>query len=190
MEKIQEKKLLVNFSYVGEFVESFKNPNLIKFNFYCDDKLKKDVRGRIYIFIEENTDGSYKILKIGKSNDKGGMSGTIGFYSNALSGTPSQSRYCLHYLINRKLSQGKKIKAYVFFTDSIQQTIKGFTTEKNIHIPPDMTYVEKIYLDDYKKINGKYPEWNFQENSEEHDYVLMENFGKFIQNKKESKNKK
>lgn len=181
------KNLLSNFIFVGSFEKLENSINLIKFNFNCTNEIKKDIRGRVYVFVEENNNGSYKILKIGKSNDKNGMSGTIGFYSNALSGTPSQSRYCLHYLIYQKLNEGKKIKAYVVFNDSTQQTIKGFITEKNIYIPPDMTYVEKIYLDDYKKINGKYPDWNFQENSEEHDYLLMENFGKFIQNKKNKK---
>ena len=50
-----------------------------------------------------------KILKIGKSSDKGGIKGTFGFYYTALSGTPSQSRFNLHHLIHNKILNGSKI---------------------------------------------------------------------------------
>ena len=181
------EELLKKFIYVGFFITNQKPPNLINFSWVLEKQIQKDNSGRVYLFVEEDESGNKKILKIGKSSDKMGMKGTLGFYYTALSGTPSQSRYNLHYLINKKILEGKKIHAYVKFVESVECEVFGFTTSSKERIPLDITYTEKLHLDDYKKIYGKFPEWNFQENSEEIDHEIMNNFGLFIQNKKTKK---
>lgn len=50
--------------------------------------------GRVYIFKEIKSNGDVEILKIGKSSDKSGLNGTLGFYINALSGTSGTNRFC------------------------------------------------------------------------------------------------
>jgi hypothetical protein len=47
--------------------------------------------------------------------------------------------------------------------------------------------LERLFIEDYKNIYGKFPEWNFQENGKTLPIDLVESFGKFIMNKKQKK---
>lgn len=172
--------------FVGNFEKKESGINLIKFNWNIDIKQKKDKRGRVYFFVEKYND-TYKILKIGKSNDKNGLNGTIGFYVSTLSGTPSITRYCLHNLIYQKLSENKEILVYSFFSNSIKTKVNGIIKKYSIEIPLDITYIEKIYLDEYYEEYAGYPEWNFKENNKNLPLNLIESYGIFIQNKKKTR---
>ena len=55
---------LNGFTYTGSFTKSEKLPNLINFDWFCDKKTQKDIRGRVYLFVEEDKFGVKKILKI------------------------------------------------------------------------------------------------------------------------------
>lgn len=175
--------------FVGEFVKKETKNNLISFNWKIDSTTKKNKNGRIYFFIEIDESGNKKIIKIGKSSDKNGLSGTIGFYINTLSGTPGITRYAVHNLIYEKLIQNKKILVYCRFSDSIEIKVKGLFETYNTLIPLDMSYIEELCLKDFFEKNQTYPEWNFQENNKKIPLDLLESYGIFIQNKKIERDK-
>ena len=177
---------LEKLDYIGNFFAKNEGPNLIGFNYSASREILSKKNGRVYFFIESK-DGVKKILKIGKSSAKSGIKGTLTFYSDALSGTPGQNRFCMHYMIREKIDSGSVIEVYSIFSKSISTEITAFNTSVKVEIPLDMTYVEKLYLDDYKSNFGNFPDWNFQENSEKLPNNLMESFGTFIINKKQKK---
>jgi hypothetical protein len=185
-EKFDIEEQLGKLEYIGNFFIKNNSPNLIGFNYSSTKEILSNKNGRIYFFVEIN-DENKKFLKIGKSSTKTGIKGTLSFYYDALSGTPGQNRFCMHYMIREKLDLGSKVEVYAIFSKSILTEINSFKTSLKIEVPLDMTYVEKLYLDDYKNNFGKYPEWNFQENNQKLPNNLMENFGKFIINKKTKK---
>lgn len=177
---------LEKLDYIGNFFVKNEGKNLIGFNYLVSKEVLSKKNGRVYFFIE-NKDGIKKILKIGKSSAKSGIKGTLTFYSDALSGTPGQNRFCMHHMIREKIDSGSVIEVYAIFSKSISTEITAFDSSHTIEIPLDMTYVEKLYLDDYKNNFGKFPDWNFQENNEKLPNNLMESFGTFIINKKQKK---
>lgn len=179
-------ELLSQFTLVGNFIVIDKNPNMLNFNYLVKGKFLTKDEGRVYIIAQEK-DGNLEILKVGKSAAKKGVSSTIAGYYSALKGTPSQNRYCMHEMILNKIKDGYTIKFYVKYAESIKMKIKGFFTEEEIMIPIDMTYMERLFIEDYKKIYGVFPQWNFQENGKTLPIDLMESFGKFIMNKKQKK---
>lgn len=175
--------------FVGEFIKNENSTNLLKFKWNIDSTTKKNKSGRVYFFIEVDSENKKDILKIGKSSDKNGLPGTIGFYVNTLSGTPSITRYSVHNLIYRKLQENKKVLVYCKFSNSIKTKIKGIFEEHESEIPLDMTYVEELCLTEYHKNYLKFPEWNFQESNTQIPFDLLESYSMFIENKKNKKNK-
>jgi len=135
--------------FVGEFKIKKNNTNLISFDWCIDSKQKKDKRGRVYFFIEEDLNNQKKILKIGKSNDKNGIGGTIGFYVNTLTGTPSITRFSLHHLIYEKLNQNKRVFVYTKYSESIKKEVTGIFKKSIIEIPLDITYIEELCLKEH-----------------------------------------
>lgn len=178
-----------NIFLVGEFLTRNSSKNLLSFNWVLSKVYQKDKRGRVYFFIEKKPNGEFNVLKIGKSNDKQGIKGTIEFYVSTLSGTPSITRFSVHHLINEKLLGGSQIFVYCKFSDSVFTKVSGIFNEYEINIPLDVTYIENICLQEYHKHFMKYPEWNFQENNTQIPLKLVENYGIFIQNKKLTRNK-
>jgi hypothetical protein len=169
--------------YVGEFITNHNTANLISFNWKIKGDITKDKSGRVYFFVEADKNNNKKIIKIGKSNDKNGIKGTLGFYTSTLSGSPSVTRFSVHHLIRQKLDEGKSILVFVKFVESIKTTVFGLTSKIKISIPLDVTYYEKQYLDDFKEIFGSYPEWNFQESGNKLSIYLIEKYVKFMDNK-------
>jgi len=186
-----ENQLISDFIYVGEFIDKEDSVNLISFKKEesIDNKTMSDKRGRVYIFLEEDEESS-KILKIGKSSDKGGIKGTLNLYYAALSGTPGPNRFYLHHLISEKLKEGKRVKVFVRFAESVKKVIYGLTSNMEIDIPLDVTYIEKLCVEDYLKKFGSYPIWNYQERGERVKAELQEKFANFIFNKSQNKNNK
>lgn len=179
-------ELLSQFTLVGNFIISEKNSNMLHFDYLVKGKFLTKNEGRVYIITQEKN-GDLDILKVGKSSAKKGVASTISGYYSALGGTPSQNRYCIHEMILNKIKDGYTIKFYVKYAESIKMKIKGFFTEKEIMVPIDMTYLERLFIEDYKTIYGKFPEWNFQENGKTLPIDLVESFGKFIMDKKKKK---
>ena len=175
--------------FVGEFFKRDNNTNLISFKWDIDSTIKKNKNGRVYFFVEVDENGNKDILKIGKSSDKNGLNGTIGFYVNTLSGTPSITRFSIHNLIRKKLDENKKVIVYCRFSKSFKTKIKGLFNEYEYDVPLDMTYIEELCLKEYHNIFSKFPEWNYQESNTQIPIDLLEGYGIFIQEKKKIRNK-
>ena len=152
-----------NIIYIGDIVEkATSSKGKWKLHYKCDKIIQKKENGRIYFII---VDG--EIYKIGSSECKGGIKTTFAFYEGGLGGSPSIRTFGIHVLIQELLNSGKKIQIYALFNEPIKVEIIGLlsTIEKITY--PQIKEMEDLCRVDYKKIYGKYPVWNFQENAEE-----------------------
>ena len=101
---------------VGECVlrEDTKTKQLWKMSYIENDEvcslIKKD-NGRIYFIVRRN-EYNNEILKIGKSECKGGMKSTFSFYQGGLGGSPSLRTFGIHHLIYNELKNNNKIEIY------------------------------------------------------------------------------
>ena len=141
--------------------------NIIRFNYEenIEREILSDERARIY-FITINEE----IVKIGGSINRGGIRRTISFYENALTGSPGRPRFIIHLLIAETLTLNlnSKIEVYFTFLPSCDVKYKPFFSdsgEEDIQISEYKIFEEKC-LEEFKKLLGKYPAWNFQENKE------------------------
>jgi hypothetical protein len=73
----------------------------------------------------------------------------------------------IHALIQELLDAGKEVKIYTLFNDPIKVIAYGLCSANEVTTYPDVKVMEDACRVDYKKIYGKYPSWNFQENGEE-----------------------
>jgi hypothetical protein len=165
----QKKKEFINLDsienliYIGDIIE--KNTNSKgkwKLDYKCDKNVQKKENGRIYLIVIDGI-----IYKIGSSECKGGIKNTFGFYEGGLGGSPSIRTFGIHLLIQEQLNLGKKIQIYVLFIEPIKVVITGLSSSIEKITYPQIKEMEDLCREDYKKIYGKYPMWNFQENVEE-----------------------
>jgi hypothetical protein len=151
------------FVYIGNIIiKNTKSKGKWKLEYMCDRTTQKKENGRIYFIIVDN-----EIYKIGSSECKGGIKNTFNFYECGLGGSPSIRTFGIHLLIQEQLDMCKEIKVYALFIEPIKVKIKGLlsTIEKITY--PQIKEMEDLCREDFKKIYGKYPKWNFQENVEE-----------------------
>ena len=73
----------------------------------------------------------------------------------------------IKYKINLFSEVGKTIKIYALFIEPIKVIIPGLLSSVEKITYPQIKEMEDLCREDYKKIYGKYPRWNFQENVEE-----------------------
>jgi|694.fasta_scaffold46257_5 hypothetical protein len=124
-------------------------------------KMIKDKSGRVYLITSDKI-----IKKIGGSQDKGGLKGTIGAYQDsACSGKPSIRTYGVHMIIYEELLMGKEVEIYLIKVDKVMAVTKGlFGPTEEMLLNLDFRETENICKQEYYEIYGKYPDWNFQEN--------------------------
>ncbi len=117
----------------------------------------RDNAGRVYII---TVDGVIK--KIGGSQSKGGIKATLSFYQSAMQGGPSLRSYGIHLLIKEAIEKGKRVEIYLITSKSVRAPVKGLFSEvrKNTNVFKEM---EDKCKEDYKKVEGDFPEWNYQE---------------------------
>jgi hypothetical protein len=162
--------------YIGQVVYKqprvYKKPHVEKssenkwkgkwdIDYKCSKDIQKKENGRIYLIVVNN-----KIYKIGSSASKGGIKATLGCYITGLGGSPSIRTMGIPVLIQELLDAGNEIKIYALFNDPIKVQVYGLSSAKEETTYPDVKVMEEACRVDYKKIYGKYPEWNFQENHE------------------------
>ncbi len=152
-----------NIVYIGNIVKKTTNSKgKWKLDYVCDKEIQKKENGRIYFIIIND-----EIYKIGSSECKGGIKNTFGFYEGGLGGSPSIRTFGIHQLIQEQLNLGEIIKIYALFIEPIKVTIQGIVSSVERITYPQIKEMEDLCRKDYKKIYGKYPQWNFQENVEE-----------------------
>ena len=152
-----------NLFFIGDIVKkTTKSKGKWKVDYKCDKNIQNKENGRIYLIVVDD-----QIYKIGSSACKGGIKNTLSFYEGGLGGSPSLRTFGIHMLIQEQLDIGKKIKIYVMFIEPIRVVINGLLTSIEKITYPQIKDMENVCREDYKKIYGKYPIWNFQENVEE-----------------------
>lgn len=156
--KIADVKFINNstkldFVYLTNIKDENNNP-------LPKDILKKNY-SRVYIIV---VDGIIK--KIGASQDKGGMKGTLSIYKDGgVKGRPSIRSFGIWYFLYHTILQGKKIEFYMIYHDDFEYEVKGlFGKHKVLQANISCKLIEECCISDYlSKENNKYPEWNVQE---------------------------
>lgn len=160
-----------NVIRVGSIVE---NPKIYKGNKYVlylnklkivydlnfPNKLLRKKLSLIYFFVING-----KIYKIGQSSDKGGIQSCMDFYLGAGQDSPGINRFAINYLVRECMKNGDEIEIYMKYEAPILREIEGlFSEEKElVEVAPSAKDMEQLAMKQFKKIENKYPIWNFQE---------------------------
>jgi len=142
--------------------EIFLNDNKLSLNTTCLKEYRKNPRGRLYILTNNS-----KIVKIGGSQDKGGIEATISAYFRGDIGkTESMRNYAICKYMKQELLAGNRLEVYFLLLPIVEVEIPTFNGKKyKKEIPIDFHTVEKEFVDEYHKINGVYPDLNIQESN-------------------------
>ena len=64
------------------------------------------------------------------------------------------------------MKKGKKVEVYFKYLDPVKVLVEGLTssTAENKVVNIDAKVMEEKCLDEYRVVEGRNPEWNFQEN--------------------------
>lgn len=155
--KIMEAKLLNNDEILFNYLEKIKDEN----NILLDKNILKSKFSRVYIITVNK-----EIYKIGSSEDKGGIKGTLSIYRDGgIKGRPSIRSYGIYRFILEELRKGNKVEFYMVYQNPIDLKVKGlfgFAATKKVNI--SAKYLEESCLSDYRlRNNNKFPKWNLQE---------------------------
>jgi len=158
---------------VGDFILRNDNtPNKIDIRYLPNlgRDILEDDSARIYIIVVNGI-----IKKIGGSASKGGIKATMSFYINAMQGSPGRPRFIIHLLIERELKNGAKVELYMIRSPKIKTKIPGLFGYKEVEIA-SYKEMEDLCKSDYYSKEGRYPDWNFQENNEPYPEDLERQF--------------
>lgn len=170
---------------VGEFVLRKNHRNKISIRYFPN--INKDVltddSPRVYLIVVNGI-----IKKIGGSSGKGGIKNTINFYTSAMTGSPGRPRFILHLLIAEELKKGSKVELYIITSPKVEAEVKGLVSSKKMKIA-SFKEMEELCKSDYFSKEGKYPDWNFQENNEPYPIKLERLFNLYHQKRLKNKQK-
>ena len=145
---------------IGDFVLRKKGRNKIDIKYLpnIDKKILTDNSARIYLIVQDGV-----IKKIGGSTSKGGIKATMIFYTSAMTGSPGVPRFVVHLLIEKALKNGSKVELFMITSPRTLAKINGLFGSKKVEIA-SFKEMEDLCKSDYYSKDGKYPDWNFQEN--------------------------
>ncbi|KKT16334.1 MAG: Type II restriction endonuclease [Parcubacteria group bacterium GW2011_GWB1_43_6] len=147
---------------VGDFVlkQNHRNHIDIKYLPTLNNKVLTDNSARVYLIIQDGV-----IKKIGGSASKGGIKATMIFYVSAMTGSPGVPRFVAHLLIEKALRSKSKVELYMITSPKTLAKVSGLFGHKKVEIA-SFKEMEDLCKSDYFSKEGKYPDWNFQENHE------------------------
>lgn len=116
---------------------------------------------RVYLIVVND-----EIYKIGGSQDKGGMKGTLRIYQDGgIKGRPSIRSFGVWYFLFYTITRGAKIEIYMIYQENFTTNVKGllgFHVVNNAAISYKL--MEECCINDFRKNErGAYPKWNIQE---------------------------
>lgn len=157
---------------VGDFILRKNNRNKIdiKYSPNIDIRILTDDSARIYLITQNRI-----IKKIGGSIQKGGIKGTISFYTGAMAGSPGRPRFILHLLIEEALKNKSKLELYMITSPKTLAKVNGLFGTKKTKIA-SFKEMEELCKSDYYSREKKYPDWNFQENHQPYPSELEKKF--------------
>lgn len=127
-----------------------------------------DNAGRVYILC---VDG--EVMKIGGSVSKGGIKTTMSFYASANTGRPSIRSFGINQLIWERLCEGKQVSIHMITSEQVVAPVKGLFASEDINISAFKEMEEKC-VSDFVAIEGKFPEWNYQEAGKAWEQYIQE----------------
>jgi hypothetical protein len=147
---------------IGDFIlrRGHKNKIDIKYLSDIDKKILTDDSARVYLIVQDGI-----IKKIGGSTSKGGIKATMSFYISAMTGSPGVPRFVNHLLIERALRKKSKVELFMITSPKTLARVSGLFSTKKMKIA-SFTEMEDLCKSDYYSKEGRYPDWNFQENHE------------------------
>lgn len=172
---------LKNAVRIGHFSRNLtdKKKNL---DFNRDENLSRQDytknEARVYFIVVNNT-----IVKIGGSNAKGGISGTISPYCSGNGGRPSDRTFGVNYLIEQELLKGSDVELYAQWMPSITTSVPSLTGARKINVSFSYKEMEEACVDEYIANKGEYPIWNFQEAGRPWPKEIQEGRRKLLESK-------
>ncbi|WP_139452223.1 type II restriction endonuclease [Campylobacter armoricus] len=151
--KFIEGSTKLNFNYLKDLKDENNNS--------LPQSILTENVARVYLIV---VDGEIK--KIGGSQDKGGIKGTLSIYKDGgVKGRPSIRSFGIWYFLYHTILQGKKIEFYMIFQENFEKDIKGlFGYHKIKNASISYKFIEECCNKDYLAFeNSKYPDWNVQE---------------------------
>lgn len=147
---------------VGDFIlrQNHRNKIDIRYLAGLDNKVLADSSARVYLIVQDGV-----IKKIGGSASKGGIKATIMFYVCAMTGSPGVPRFVNHLLIERALTKKSKVELFMITSPRVTAKVSGLLGHKRMKIA-SFKEMEDLCKSEYHLKEGRYPDWNFQENHE------------------------
>jgi len=156
--KIADIKLVPNSTKLNfNYLKDLKDENSKK----LPQSILRENVARVYLIV---VDGEIK--KIGGSQSEGGIKQTLEIYRDGgIGGRPSIRSFGIWYFLYSTMLQKHKIEFYMIFQDNFEAQIKGlFGYNKVLKANYSYKLLENCCMNDYlKQSNGKYPDWNVQE---------------------------
>ena len=156
--KIADIKLVPNSTKLNfNYLKDLKDENGKK----LPQSVLRENYARVYLIA---VDGEIK--KIGGSQSEGGIKQTLEIYRDGgIGGRPSIRSFGIWYFLYSTMLQKHKIEFYMIFQDNFEAQIKGlFGYNKVLKASYSYKLLENCCMNDYlKQSNGKYPDWNVQE---------------------------
>jgi hypothetical protein len=87
----------------------------------------------------------------------------MNFYTSAMTGSPGVPRFVIHLLIEKALKKGSRVELFMITSPRTLARINGLFGSKKVEIA-SYKEMEDLCKSDYYSREGRYPDWNFQEN--------------------------
>lgn len=145
---------------VGDYIlkKNHRNHIDIKYLPTLSNKILTDNSARVYLITQDGI-----IKKIGGSASKGGIKATMMFYVSAMTGSPGVPRFVAHLLIEKALRNKSKAELFMITSPKTLAKVSGLFGYKKVKIA-SFKEMEDLCKSDYFSKEGRYPDWNFQEN--------------------------
>ena len=168
-------KLAVTSQKIGTFLLKDNHANKLQMNYEADNLLLKSNVPRIYLITKDSI-----IKKIGGSAAKGGIKATMSFYLTAMTGAPGKSRFVVHLLIEKALLARSVVEVHMITSPMVDALVSGLFKRHSCKVA-SFKESESICKHDYFSSEGRYPDWNFQENHEEYPSILIKKYNEYDQ---------
>lgn len=138
------------------------------------NQLKNKHLSLIYIFTVNGV-----IYKIGQSSCKTGISGCIGFYLKSGQDNPGINRFTINWFIRDEIKKGNKVEVHMVYMNLIKTEVPGLIESEICEVAISAKGMEELFLKQYHKREGHYPEWNYQESGKSLPSEISSAFGEY-----------
>jgi len=96
-----------------------------------------------------------------------------------MQGGPSLRSYGIHLLIKEALENGKSVEIYIIISQNVEAPVKGLFGEEKMKVNA-FKEMENKCKEDYKSVEGNFPEWNYQERGVPWPKKVHESYVRFL----------